>query len=166
MLDFAGETGVKHCTTTMLPPSPHPRKVKLLDRVRETIRFRHYSRRTEQVYVDWIKQFILFHGKRHPDEMGAAEVKEFVTHLATKANVAAATQNQAFSALLFLYKQVLGRELPWIDNIERAKRPAKLPVVFTPEEARAVLARTRGTARLMAQLLYGCGLRVNECARL
>ncbi len=98
--------------------------------------------------------------------MGAEEVREFLTHLATKDQVAAATQNQAFSALLFLYRDVLKQELPWIDNIERAKRPPKLPVVFTPEEARAVLTKLHGPARLMANLLYGCGLRLNECVRL
>ena len=127
---------------------------------------RHYSLRTEQSYLNWIKRFILFHGKRHPEEMGAEEVREFLTHLATKDQVAAATQNQAFSALLFLYRDVLKQELPWIDNIERAKRPPKLPVVFTPEEARAVLTKLHGPARLMANLLYGCGLRLNECVRL
>ena len=98
--------------------------------------------------------------------MGAEEVRAFLTYLAAERNVAAATQNQAFSALLFLYRDVLKQELPWIDDIERVKRPPKLPVVFTPEEARAVLGRMHGTARLMAQLLYGCGLRLNECARL
>ena len=98
--------------------------------------------------------------------MGAGEVRAFLTHLASEQHVAASTQNQAFSALLFLYKEVLKKELPWIDDIQRAKRPAKLPVVFTPAEARAVLARLHGTARLMAHLLYGCGLRLNECVRL
>jgi integron integrase len=98
--------------------------------------------------------------------MGAGEVREFLSDLASKRNVAASTQNQAFSALLFLYKEVLKQELPWIDDVQRAKRPGKLPVVFTPEEARAVLGKMKGQARLMAQLLYGCGLRLNECARL
>lgn len=150
----------------MLSPSSQPRKAKLLDQVRQAIRFKHYSLRTEVVYVDWIKRFILFHGKRHPVEMGADEVREFLTHLATAAQVAASTQNQAFSALLFLYREVLKQELPWIDDIERAKRPAKLPVVFTPQEARAVLEKLAGRARVMANLLYGCGLRLNECVRL
>jgi integron integrase len=147
-------------------PSPTPGKPKLLDRVREAIRLRHYSIRTEQSYLDWIKRFILFHGKRHPETMGADEVREFLGHLASARNVAASTQNQAFSALLFLYKEVLKKELPWIERIERAKRPVKMPVVFTPEEASAVLSKLHGTARLMAQLLYGCGLRISECARL
>lgn len=150
----------------MVSPARPPRNPKLLDRVRDAIRLRHYSLRTEQVYADWIKRFILFHGKRHPQEMGAAEVREFLTDLAVRRQVAASTQNQAFSALLFLYKEVLKQELPWIEGIERAKRPAKLPVVLTPEEARAVLAKLDGTARLMANLLYGCGLRLNECVRL
>jgi integron integrase len=150
----------------MVPPDPQPGKIKLLDRVRQSIRFRHYSLRTEQVYLDWIKRFILFHGKRHPVEMGADEVREFLTYLATKGRVAASTQNQAFSALLFLYREVLKQELPWIDNIERAKRPAKLPVVLTTKEAHMVLSKLDGPARLMANLLYGCGLRLNECVRL
>jgi integrase len=143
-----------------------PGKIKLIDRVREAIRVKHYSLRTEQTYIDWIKRFIIFHGKRHPGEMGADEVRDFLSDLAVKQNVAASTQNQAFSALLFLYREVLKRELPWIEKIQRAKRPAKMPVVFTPEEARAVLSQMHGTARLMGQLLYGCGLRLNECARL
>ncbi len=134
--------------------------------MRDSIRFKHYSLRTEQVYLDWIKRFILFHGKRHPMEMGADEVRVFLTHLATEGKVAASTQNQAFSALLFLYREVLKQELPWIDNIERAKRPAKLPVVFTPQEAHMVLSKLNGSARLMANLLYGCGLRLKECVRL
>src|SRR5437773_9829442 len=141
-------------------------KPKLLDRVRETIRFKHYSLRTEQAYVDWIKRFIRFHGKRHPEAMGAEEVRTFLSDLAANQNVAASTQNQAFSALLFLYRDVLKQDLPWIDNVERAKRPAKVPVVLTPEEVRAIISKLHGTSRLMAQLLYGCGLRVMECVRL
>jgi len=150
----------------VITPVPEPRKPKLLEQVREAIRLKHYSLRTEKTYLDWIRRFILFHGKRHPQSMGAEEVRQFLSDLATEHNVAASTQNQAFSALLFLYKAVLKQELPWIDDIQRAKRPAKLPVVFTPDEARAVLGKLRGTARLMAQLLYGCGLRLNECTRL
>ena len=134
--------------------------------MRQTIRSNRYSPRTEEAYVDWIKRFIRFHGIRHPQEMGADEVRSFLTHLATELDVAASTQNQAFSALLFLYRQVLQQPLPWIDDIERAKRPPKVPVVFTQIEARAVLARMTGTTRLMAHLLYGSGLRVMECVRL
>jgi len=139
---------------------------KLLDRVRASLRTNRYSPRTEQVYVEWIKRFIRFHGVRHPQEMGAEEVKAFLSHLATQMNVAASAQNQAFSALLFLYQEVLKQRLPWIDDIVRAKRPAKVPVVFTQEEARTVLSKMNGTPRLMAHLLYGSGLRVMECARL
>ena len=116
--------------------------------------------RTEDAYADWIKRFILFHGKRHPKAMGAEEVREFLSDLAANQNVAASTQNQALSALLFLYREVLEQDLPWIDNTERAKRPAKVPVVLTPEEARAIISKLHGTSRLMAQLLYGSGLRV------
>lgn len=143
-----------------------PKSPKLLDRVRAAVRFNHYSPRTEQAYVDWIERFIRFHGIRHPQEMGADEVRAFLTHLATELNVAASTQNQAFSALLFLYREVLKQRLPWIDDIVRAKRPLKVPVVFTQTEARAVLSRITGMARLMAHLLYGSGLRVMECVRL
>ena len=130
------------------------------------MRLKRYSPRTEQAYVDWIKRFIRFHGVRHPQEMGADEVKAFLNHLATQMNVAASTQNQAFSALLFLYQEVLKERLPWINDIVRAKRPAKLPVVFTQAEARAVLSQMRSTPRLMAHLLYASGLRVTECVRL
>jgi integron integrase len=159
-------TAVKGCMTSNLSPTVQGGKAKLLDRVRAAIRFKHYSVRTEQAYVQWTKRFILFHDKRHPETMGADEVRGFLTHLATEKNVAASTQNQAFNALLFLYKEVLNQDLPWIDGVERPKRPARIPVVFTPQEARAVLNNIEGTARLMAQLLYGCGLRVMECVRL
>jgi integrase len=137
-----------------------------LDRVRDAIRTRHYSRRTEKVYVHWIKRFIFFHGKRHPAEMGAAEVSAFLTSLAVRDKVAASTQNQALSALLFLYREVLGVELPWLDDVVRAKRPQCLPVVLTREEIRAVLRHLDGVSRLMALLLYGGGLRLLECCRL
>jgi integrase len=139
---------------------------RLLDQVRATLRLEHYSRRTEATYVDWIKRFILFHGKRHPSEMGAEEVRAFLTYLAAEKNVAASTQNQALSALIFLYRVVLKQKLPWVDQFERVQRPPKAPVVFTKEEARAVLTRLNGTARLMGYLLYGSGLRLMECMRL
>jgi integron integrase len=148
------------------PSVPGSKAPKLLDRVRETMRTGRYSPRTETAYVDWIKRYIRFHGIRHPQEMGADEVKAFLSHLATQMNVAASTQNQAFSALLFLYQGVLEKRLPWIDDIVRASRPKKIPVVFTQEEARQVLSRMTGTPRLMAHLLYGSGLRVMECVRL
>mgnify|MGYP000874306482 FL=1 len=139
---------------------------KLLDRVRERIRFKHYSIRTEDSYVQWIRRFILFHGKRHPSEMGAVEVEAFLTHLAVEGNVAASTQNQARSALLFLYKEVLGSELPWLNNVEQAKKPRRLPVVLTEDEVRDVLANLQGVHWLVAALLYGAGLRLMEALRL
>jgi len=148
-------------TTAAVASSP-----KLLDRVRWHLRVKHYSIRTEQAYVDWIRRYILFHRKRHPKEMGEKEITEFLTHLAVQRNVAASTQNQAFSALLFLYQRVLERKLEFIDNVQRVTRPAKLPVVFTPAEVREVLARLKGDYRLMTELLYGAGLRLMECVRL
>lgn len=148
------------------PPEPAAATPKLLDRVRWHLRVKHYSIRTEQAYLDWIRRFILFHEKRHPAEMGEPEIARFLSHLAIDQHVAAATQNQAFSALLFLYQHVLDRKLEFIDGVERVRRPPKLPVVFTPAEARAVLARLKGDYRLMAHLLYGSGLRLLECLRL
>ena len=135
------------------PPAPHP--PRLLDRVREAIRARHYSRRTEKAYVHWIRRFIFFHDKRHPADMGAVEVSAFLTSLAVRDKVAASTQNQARSALLFLYREVLGVELPWLDDVVRAKRPQYLPVVLTRDETRAVLQRLNGVPRVMGLLLYG-----------
>jgi site-specific recombinase XerD len=131
-------------------------EVKLLDRVREAIRTRHYSRRTEEAYVHWIRRFIVHHGKRHPSEMGEAEVSAFVSSLAAR-GVSASTQNQALSAILFLYEVVIGRRLPWMDQIVRAQRPVRLPVVLSRAEVATLLGRMRGTARLMASLLYGGG---------
>ena len=141
-------------------------KPRLLDQVRDKLRLKHYSYRTEQSYVNWIKRFIFFHNKRHPDVMGENEIEVFLTHLAVKRNVAASTQNQALCALLFLYKEVLGRELAWMDSMQRAKRPARLPVVLTTSEAQNLLGRLEGRAWLMASLLYGAGLRLMEYARL
>jgi integron integrase len=147
------------------PPEPPNSKPRLLDRVRWHLRVKHYSLRTERTYLDWIKRFVLFHQKRHPDEMGEPEINAFLTHLAVDAHVAASTQNQAFSALLFLYQQVLDRKLEFM-NVERVRRPPKPPVVFTRAEARAVLARLKDDYRIMAHLLYGSGLRLLECLRL
>jgi integrase len=147
------------------PTQGYP-KPRLLDRVRDAIRVRHYSRRTEKTYVAWIKRYIFFHGKRHPVEMGAPEVTRFLTWLATDGKVAASTQNQALNALLFLYRVVLEQELPWLDEVVRARRPEHLPVVLTRDEVRTVLERLDGTPRLMAVLLYGAGLRLLECAHL
>ena len=141
-------------------------KPRLLDRVREAVRTRHYSRRTEKTYVAWIRRYILFHGKRHPAEMGAPEVGRFLTSLAVDGNVAASTQNQALSALLFLYRDVLEQDMPWLDDVVRAKGPQRLPVVLTRAEVRAVIQQLQGTPRLMALLMYGAGLRLLECARL
>ena len=139
---------------------------KLIQRFREAIRQRHYSRRTEKAYWYWIRWFILFHGKRHPAEMGGAEVSAFLSWLATERDVAAATQNQALSALLFLYKHVLGVDLPWLGALVRAQRPVRLPTVLTPGEVRRLLEHTQGMGRLMVGLLYGAGLRQVECLRL
>ena len=140
-----------------------PAKPRLLDQVREAIRTRHYSYRTEEAYVGWIRRFILFHGKRHPGEMGAGEVSAFLSALATTAHVSASTQNQALNALLFLYRDVLGGELGWLDYMVRAKRPRRLPVVLTREEVKAILAELDGRNWIMAMLLYGAGLRLLEC---
>ena len=144
----------------------HPNQPKLLDRVRDEIRVRHFSIRTKQAYVGWIRRFILFHGKRHPSEMGSAEVRAFLTHLAVQGKVAASTQNQALSALVFLYRHVLEQPFPDVEDVVRAKRPARLPVVFTREEVSRVLRSMQGTHALMAGLLYGSGLRLLECLRL
>ena len=156
-----------HCafTATLVVCETAP-KPRLLDRVRQAIEARHYGRRTEKAYVHWIKRYIFFHGKRHPAEMGTAEVTAFLTSLAVQSKVAASTQNQALSALLFLYREVLGVELPWLDDVVRAKRPLHLPVVLTRDEVRAILQRLDGVPRLMAILLYGAGLRLLECCRL
>jgi integron integrase len=139
---------------------------KLLDQVRDRIRVKHYSIRTETQYVQWIKRFIIFHDKRHPKEMGASEVEAFLTHLAVVGNVAAATQNQALSAILFLYREVLCINLPWLDGVVRAKTPQRLPVVLTRQEVASVLERMSGVYALLAQLLYGTGMRLMECVRL
>src|SRR4051812_3232290 len=125
----------------------------LLEQVRGCLRLKHYSIRTERAYLDWIKRFILFHGKRHPVEMGADEIRQFLSHLAVGKAVAASTQNQALSALLFLYRDVLGVELPYVEGIERAKRPSRVPVVLTRGETGRVMSHMNGTYRLMAGLL-------------
>jgi len=139
---------------------------RLLDQVRELIRTLHYSRRTEEAYVDWIRRFILFHGKRHPRDMGKVEIEAFLSHLAVERNVAASTQNQALSALLFLYQRVLDISFPGLADVVRAKRPQRLPVVLTRSEVQALLARTEGTPGLVVRLLYGTGKRLMEGVRL
>jgi integron integrase len=149
-----------------MPFEQYPSKPSLLDQVRHHIRLLHYSIRTEEAYVQVIKRFILFHHKRHPQEMGVEEIRQYLSHLAIAGQVSASTQNQALSALLFLYRQVLNRELPFIDGIERAKRPQRVPTVLTPQEVSRVFSHLAGVQLLMASLLYGSGLRVMECARL
>ena len=150
----------------MLARSFSSGKPKLLDRVRDICRYRHYSIRTEDAYANWIKRYILFHAKRHPSELGEDDVRAFLTHLAVAGKVSASTQNQALSALLFLYDAVLQQPLGWIKNVERAKRPERLPVVLTRAEVQAVLTQLSGPYRLMAELLYGAGLRLMDCVRL
>ena len=147
-----------------IPSRPDPRT--LLGQVKAQIRVRHYSLRTEEAYVHWTRRYLRFNKHRHPRELGAEELKSFLSSLADGGGVAASTQNQALSALLFLYKEVLGLELPWLDGIRRAKRPRRLPVVLTREEARQLLARMDGTHALMARLLYGTGMRLGECLQL
>jgi integron integrase len=139
---------------------------RLLDRVREALRVRHYSLRTEEAYLHWVRRFILFHGKRHPGEMGAAEVEKFLSYLATEAKVAASTQNQALSALLFLYGKVLGQPFEWLDNVTRARRPKRLPVVLARDEVQRIVARLQGVPGLVVRLLYGTGMRSLEGLRL
>ena len=139
---------------------------KLLDVVRSRIRLKHLSKRTEDAYTYWIKRFILHFGKRHPRELGEKEIESFLTYLAVDEEVAASTQNQAFNALLFLYKEVLDRDLGRIGDIVRANRPKRLPAVFTKAQALAIIDQLDGTPHLVAGLLYGCGLRLDECLRL
>jgi integron integrase len=141
-------------------------KPKLLTRVRDAIRTRHYSRRTEEAYVMWIKRFIFFHNKRHPASMGADEVNAFLCDLATEKNVSASTQNQALGALLFLYRHVLDEPLPWLNDLVRASRPSRLPVVLAPDQVREVLSRLTGPSHLVGLLLYGSGLRLMEALTL
>jgi len=152
--------------STTVTSSPEGHKPKLLDQVRAAIRTRHYSYRTEKAYVGWIKRFIFFHNKRHPLEMGEAEVGQFLSNLATEAHVSASTQNQALNALLFLYRAVLEKPLGYLNGVVRAKRPSRLPVVLTRQEVRALVDGLAGPEWLMAMLLYGAGLRLMECLRL
>jgi len=139
---------------------------KLLDRMRLIIRLKHYSVRTEKAYLHWARRFILFHGKRHPESLGAEEVTAFLSHLAVDRHCAPATQNQALNGLLFLYRRVLEIDLPWLDEVVRAKRPERMPVVLTTAEVRAVLAHMPAPYDLLIRLLYGSGLRIGEATRL
>lgn len=151
---------------SQLPPAPPTHPPRLLDLVRDRIRVKHFSYRTEKTYIAWIKRFIHFHHLRHPAEMGGVEVEAFLTHLAVDGEVAAATQAQALAALLFLYREALDIELPWLDNVVRAHRPRRLPVVLTRREVQTLLSGLRGDCWLIASLLYGSGLRLMEAVRL
>jgi integron integrase len=164
-------TTIKQGTRSGSTPAGGPaeksgKQPKLLDRLRLALRARHYSRRTEQTYCHWVKKYIYFHNVKHPDEMGEKEINAFLTHLAVKENVSASTQNQALSALLFLYRHVLEREVGDLGDVIRARKPIRLPVVMTKDEARTVLGNLKGDKWLMACLRYGAGLRLMECLRL
>lgn len=150
----------------LVSEEPPNRPTRLLDMVREQIRLRNFSIRTEQVYVDWVKRFILFHRKRHPAEMGAPELEAFLTHLAVQRHVSASTQNQARSAVLFMYRHVLNMQLPWLADVVKAKSSQHLPVVLTHREVKALLNELSGTHALVASLLYGTGMRLLEGLRL
>ncbi len=147
------------------PDEATSRTEALLDQLREVLQTQHYARRTEQAYVDWVERFILFHHKRHPKDMGSADIEAFLTHLAVERQVAASTQNQALSALLFLYREVLHQDPGPVDAV-RARKPKRLPVVLTESEALRVISAMSGVPQLMAKLLYGSGLRALECMRL
>ena len=151
-------------------PSKHrsvmPKPVGLIERVREVVRYKHYSIRTEEAYVQWVRRFVAFHGKRHPRELGAVEVRSFLSHIASSLKVAAGTHDQALSALLFLYREVLEIQLPWLGEIDRPKKPKRLPAVLSVDEVRRLLAVMEGTHALMASLIYGTGMRLMECIRL
>lgn len=142
------------------------REPRLLELVSRAIQARHYSRRTEKTYIAWIRRYILFHDRKHPLVMGEKEITAFLSHLATKGQVSASTQNQALNAILFLYREVLKKDLDWLDGVVRAKKPVRLPVVLTQSEVHAVLGQLHGVTWLMASILYGSGLRLLECARL
>ena len=159
-------TFTKTLATDERPVESDAPKPKLLDQVRQAIRARHYSKRTEKTYVEWTKRFIYFHGKRHPLEMGELEINQFLTDLAVSKKVRASTQNQALSAILFLYQQVLNKSLEWVNPAVRAKKPKRLPVVLTREEVRTILDLMAGATKLVAILLYGAGLRLKECLEL
>ncbi len=160
----AVEIDIEPSGSACMVSTPHP--PRLLDVLRDRIRLRHYSLRTERAYVQCVRRFIRFHGGRHPRELGEADLVAFLGSLATVGNVSASTQNQALAALLFLYREVLGIELAWLENIPRAKRARRPPTVLTREEAQRILAQMAGTHSLMAQLLYGTGMRLTECLQL
>ena len=141
-------------------------KPKLLEQVRTVMRTHHYSKKTEELYVKWVREFILFNGKRHPNELGKEEIEKFLTHLAVQRHVAASTQNQALCALVFLYKKVLMKNFGWLEDVTRANKGKRLPVVFSREEALKVINLLSGEAKLIGSLLFGSGLRLNECLSL
>ncbi len=146
----------------MLQPSSESQPPRLLDRVRAALRARHYSPRTEDAYIGWIRRFILFNGKRHPRDMSDVEINTFLSHLAVEGHVAASTQNQALAALLFLYREALSLEVPWLECLVRARKPVRLPVVLSRDEVRKLLGGVRGTPNLLCRLLYGTGMRLLE----
>ncbi|WP_257311315.1 integron integrase [Geothrix fuzhouensis] len=160
MLEVNRQTGEGRNAGTATPPP------RFLDQLRDSLRVRHYSLRTEDAYVDWVRRFILFHGKRHPKDMGASEVQAFLNHLAVDRGVSPSTQNQAKAALLFLYRNLLEVDLPWLSEVIQAKRQSRLPVVLTPGEVRALFDQMEGGMALLAQVLYGTGLRLMEGLRL
>ncbi len=153
---------------TTISPSPHApmQGPRLLDRMRQAIRTRHYSRRTEEAYLLWVRRYVRFHALRHPAELPPSAVAQFLSHLANESNVSASTQSQALSALLFLYRDVLQKDIGWLEGVVRAKRPKRLPVVLSVPEIRALLAELHGAQWLMASLLYGSGLRLLEACTL
>jgi integron integrase len=170
-MTYETKTGVKNNpvkkdVVAPLATGHTPHKSKLLELCRDRCRVKHYSLRTEEAYLGWVRRFIFFHNKKHPVEMGACEVESFLTHLAVKGHVSPSTQNQALSALLFLYREVLHQQLEWMENVVRAKQAIRLPVVLTVEQVNSVLARLDGREWLMASLLYGTGMRLMECVRL
>lgn len=157
---------IEHNATTQPDTAGVSAKPRLLDQMREIIRVKHYSIRTEKTYLGWVRQFIRWSGMRHPSDMGAAEIEAFLSMLANQRDVSGSTQNQALAALLFLYKQVLGVDLPWLEGITRAKKPARLPVVLTQAEVAAIIGHNSGTNGLIIKLLYGTGMRLMEALRL
>lgn len=160
MLEVNRQTGERRNEEGGTPPP------KLLDQLRESLQVRHYSLRTEDAYLDWVRRFILFHGKRHPRDMGAPEVQAFLSHLAVDRRVSPSTQNQAKAALLFLYRHLLEVDLPWLAEVVQAKRQPRLPTVLTPGEVRALLDQMEGAMGLLVQVLYGTGMRLMEGLRL
>lgn len=147
-------------------PTKTPAKPKLLDQVRIHLRSLHYSKRTEESYINWIKRFILFHNKTHPEKLGKDEIRKFLNHLAVDRNVSASTQNQALQGILFLYKEIIHKDIGWVDDIQRPTKPKHIPVVFTKAEAHSIIQNMEGLPKLIAGLLYGSGLRLSEALRL